>query len=107
MVFSLLAAVSEMSDASVGELTAPKFTQPLKDLMVKSAQRVCLQCRVSGHPLPEVQWFMDNKQLESSPDFQVGTRLRLLSNRISALCQHLSACSVLQLVWSLLLGPCR
>ena len=69
----MVAAVSEMSDASVGELTAPKFTQPLKDLTVKSGQRVCLQCRVSGHPLPEVQWFMDNKQLESSPDFQVCT----------------------------------
>ena len=70
-----------MSDASVGELTAPKFTQPLKDLAVKSAQRVCLQCRVSGHPLPEVQWFMDNKQLESSPDFQVHAGI-FLSNEI-------------------------
>lgn len=68
-----------MSDASVGEMMAPKFTQPLKDLTIKSGQRVCLQCRVSGHPMPEVQWFMDTKQLESSPDFQVCIEETLLS----------------------------
>ena len=67
----LCTAVSELSDASVGETSPPKFTQLLRDLTVKSGQRVCLQCRVTGHPLPTVQWFRDNKVLESSPDFQV------------------------------------
>ncbi|GFS02469.1 SEC14 domain and spectrin repeat-containing protein 1-like Protein [Elysia marginata] len=63
--------VSEMSDASVTEPAAPRFTQPLRDQKAKSGHRVCLQCRVLGHPLPEVQWFKDNHPLESSPDFQI------------------------------------
>ena len=64
-------ASGEFSDASVGEIASPVFTYPLKDVNVKSGQRVCLQCRVSGHPLPEVCWFKDNKLLGSSSDFQV------------------------------------
>ncbi|CAG5126015.1 unnamed protein product [Candidula unifasciata] len=63
--------VSEMSDASVAEEAAPKFTQPLRDQHVKSGQRVCLQCRVQGHPLPTVTWYRDSHILESSPDFQI------------------------------------
>ncbi|ESO99783.1 hypothetical protein LOTGIDRAFT_141582, partial [Lottia gigantea] len=56
---------------NVLQLTAPKFSQLLKDMQVKSGQRVCLQCRVTGHPLPEVRWFREERQLESSPDFQI------------------------------------
>ncbi|XP_046554795.1 uncharacterized protein LOC124264120 [Haliotis rubra] len=64
-------ALSELSDASVGEVSPPKFTQLLKDIAVNAGQRVCLQSRVTGHPLPEVQWFKDDHPLQSSPDFQI------------------------------------
>ena len=68
----LFSALSELSDASIGgEITPPKFTQLLRDVTTFSGQRVCLQCRVQGHPLPTVQWFRDNKPIESSPDYQV------------------------------------
>ena len=64
--------MSELSDASVSqEISAPKFTQPLRDVHAHQGQRVTLQCRVQGHPLPVVQWYKDNKPIESSSDFQV------------------------------------
>ncbi|XP_012936768.1 uncharacterized protein LOC101859779, partial [Aplysia californica] len=63
--------VSEMSDTSINEVTAPKFTQPLRDQQAKSGQRLCLQCRLTGHPLPAVTWYKDDHPLESSPDFQI------------------------------------
>ena len=78
------AAVSEMSDASVNEASAPKFTAPLRDQQAKSGQRLCLQCRISGHPMPAVAWLKDDHQLESSPDFQV--RLPLI---LTLKCIHL------------------
>lgn len=64
-------ALSELSDASVNEATPPKFTQLLRDLNVQSGHRVCLQCRVTGHPIPDVQWFKDGKPIELGPDYQV------------------------------------
>ncbi|KAK3083136.1 hypothetical protein FSP39_014900 [Pinctada imbricata] len=63
--------LSELSDASVGEVTPPKFTQLLRDYSVQAGQRVCLQCRLTGHPIPDVKWFKDNKPIDSSPDFEV------------------------------------
>ncbi|VDI56857.1 titin [Mytilus galloprovincialis] len=63
--------LSELSDASVNEATPPKFTQLLRDLNVQSGHRVCLQCRVTGHPIPDVQWFKDGKPIELGPDYQV------------------------------------
>ena len=68
----MISALSELSDASIGgEISPPKFTQLLRDVTTYAGQRVCLQCRVQGHPLPQVQWFRDNKPIESSMDYQV------------------------------------
>ncbi|XP_060064415.1 titin-like, partial [Ylistrum balloti] len=63
--------LSELSDASCGEVAAPKFTQLLRDLSIPIGHRVCLQCRVTGHPVPDIQWYKDNKLIENSPDYQV------------------------------------
>ena len=73
--FSLISALSEMSDASVdrssSEVVPPKFTQLLKDLEGTEGQKVRFECRVIGHPTPEIRWFRDGNEIVSSPDFQV------------------------------------
>jgi len=72
-----------MSDASVNEATPPKFTQLLRDLNVQSGHRVCLQCRVTGHPIPDIQWFKDGKSIDMGPDYQVLFLSMLLFNYTS------------------------
>ena len=64
-----------MSDASVdrssSEVVPPKFTQLLKDLEGVEGEKVRFDCRVIGHPAPEIKWFRENQEVISSPDFQV------------------------------------
>lgn len=67
-----ITALSELSDASIGEMTSPRFSQPLRDFSVQSGHRVCLQCRITGHPIPEAKWYKDNKAIDNSPDYEVG-----------------------------------
>ena len=71
-VFFFMTALSELSDASIGEMTSPRFSQPLRDFSVQSGHRVCLQCRITGHPIPEAKWYKDNKAIDNSPDYEVG-----------------------------------
>lgn len=68
-------ALSELSDASIGEMSSPRFSQPLRDFSVQSGHRVCLQCRITGHPIPEAKWYKDNKPIDNSPDFEVKVNL--------------------------------
>ena len=72
MSFFFITALSELSDASIGEMTSPRFSQPLRDFSVQSGHRVCLQCRITGHPIPEAKWYKDNKAIDNSPDYEVG-----------------------------------
>lgn len=73
----IFAALSELSDASIGEMTSPRFSQPLRDFSVQSGHRVCLQCRITGHPIPEAKWYKDNKPIDNSPDYEVRLSLYL------------------------------
>lgn len=73
----IVAALSELSDASIGEMTSPRFSQPLRDFSIQSGHRVCLQCRITGHPIPEAKWYKDNKPIDNSPDYEVRLSLYL------------------------------
>lgn len=84
-----MTALSELSDVSTGppaESVPPKFTQLLKDIEGSEGQMVCFECRVIGHPTPEVKWYRGRQKIENSPDFQV---------KWLAVCQ---VCSPIQLV---------
>ena len=68
-------ALSELSDASAAgaptDVVPPKFTQLLKDLSGIEGTQVRFECRVIGHPTPDVKWFREGQEICSSPDFQV------------------------------------
>ncbi|NXD80224.1 PALLD protein, partial [Halcyon senegalensis] len=49
----------------------PQFTQKLRSQEVAEGNRVLLECRVSGNPVPEVRWFCEGKELQNTPDIQI------------------------------------
>ena len=70
-------ALSELSDASAtsapADVVPPKFTQLLKDLEGVEGRQVRFDCRVIGHPTPEIKWFREHTEIKNSADFQVGS----------------------------------
>ena len=73
--------LSELSDASASGLAAdsvaPKFTQLLKDMEAPEGNRVRFDCRVIGHPAPEVKWYRGSNEITNSTDFQVNNYLMI------------------------------
>ncbi|XP_061644831.1 myopalladin isoform X1 [Phyllopteryx taeniolatus] len=57
----------------------PHFIQKLKSREVPEGSKVQLDCIVRGHPIPEVRWFCEGKELENSPDIQILTNGELHS----------------------------
>lgn len=47
---------------------APTFVTPLKDALLPVGQPLCLECRVTGHPIPEVSWEKCNSCLMTSDE---------------------------------------
>lgn len=45
------------------EYTAPKFTKLLTDVLVREGDEAVLECAVSGHPEPEVKWFLNKSEI--------------------------------------------
>ncbi|NXI95007.1 PALLD protein, partial [Psophia crepitans] len=49
----------------------PQFTQKLRSQEVAEGNKVLLECRVVGNPVPDVRWFCEGKELQNSPDIQI------------------------------------
>ncbi|NXI47262.1 PALLD protein, partial [Galbula dea] len=49
----------------------PQFTQKLRSQEVAEGNRVLLECRVVGNPVPDVRWFCEGKELHNTPDIQI------------------------------------
>ncbi|NXN07408.1 PALLD protein, partial [Indicator maculatus] len=49
----------------------PQFTQKLRSQEVAEGNRVLLECRVVGNPVPDVRWFCEGKELQNTPDIQI------------------------------------
>nr|XP_054758206.1 myosin light chain kinase, smooth muscle-like [Lytechinus pictus] len=60
-----------MSRGRIGQEEAPKFTQPLKSVSVKEGQAATLQAELKGQPEPTIKWFKDDKELKSSPKYNI------------------------------------
>jgi hypothetical protein len=76
-----VAALSELSDVSTAsastDVVPPKFTQLLKDMEGPEGCKIRFDCRVIGHPTPQIKWYKGRQKIESSTDFQVrGTQHR-------------------------------
>ncbi|XP_015799338.1 myopalladin isoform X2 [Nothobranchius furzeri] len=64
---------TETSHQAESACEPPHFIQKLKSREVPEGTKVQLDCIVRGHPLPEVRWFCEGKELENSPDIQIIT----------------------------------
>ncbi|NXC06113.1 PALLD protein, partial [Orthonyx spaldingii] len=53
------------------EFSPPQFTQKLRSQEVAEGNKVLLECRVAGNPIPDVRWFCEGKELQNSPDIQI------------------------------------
>ncbi|NXA18429.1 PALLD protein, partial [Ibidorhyncha struthersii] len=53
------------------ESSPPQFTQKLRSQEVAEGNRVLLECRVAGNPVPDVRWFCEGKELQNTPDIQI------------------------------------
>ncbi|KAM6401310.1 palladin isoform 3-T5 [Pluvialis apricaria] len=53
------------------ESSPPQFTQKLRSQEVAEGNRVLLECRVTGNPVPDVRWFCEGKELQNTPDIQI------------------------------------
>lgn len=41
----------------------PFFTQPLTNVMARVGQKLIVECRVSGQPIPQLTWRQNNKPI--------------------------------------------
>ncbi|NWV81484.1 PALLD protein, partial [Dasyornis broadbenti] len=53
------------------EFSPPQFTQKLRSQEIAEGNKVLLECRVVGNPVPDVRWFCEGKELQNSPDIQI------------------------------------
>ncbi|KFU88359.1 Palladin [Chaetura pelagica] len=53
------------------QFSPPQFTQKLRSQEVAEGNKVLLECRVTGNPVPDVRWFCEGKELQNNPDIQI------------------------------------
>uniref|UniRef100_A0A672U5Z9 Palladin n=1 Tax=Strigops habroptila TaxID=2489341 RepID=A0A672U5Z9_STRHB len=53
------------------QFSPPQFTQKLRSQEIAEGNKVLLECRVAGNPVPDVRWFCEGKELQNSPDIQI------------------------------------
>ena len=69
--YSIQKIYTRMSPFSVNEdYTVPVFETKLEDQDVKEGDKVMLQCRVTGNPIPDIKWYHGDKVLKNIEDFR-------------------------------------
>lgn len=44
----------------------PKFTKLLSDILVSEGEKIILECCVTGEPIPEIRWMLNNQEIHAS-----------------------------------------
>lgn len=47
----------------------PEFTFPLYDATIQEGERFTFECRVVGHPRPDISWHKDGIPILNNPDY--------------------------------------
>lgn len=50
-------------------LVKPEFTVPLYDATIQEGERFTFECRVVGHPRPDINWHKDGIPILNNPDY--------------------------------------
>lgn len=53
------------------QCSPPTFTKELLDTFVRRGSTHQLECAVRGNPLPIVQWFKNDANIDNSPDYTI------------------------------------
>ncbi|XP_023226281.1 myosin light chain kinase, smooth muscle-like [Centruroides sculpturatus] len=57
---------AKSKSGSPSSSVAPSFVVPLNNARLRVGQPLCLECRVTGHPMPEVRWEKSDTSLVTS-----------------------------------------
>lgn len=52
-------------------MQAPKFTKPVKAVTVKSDEDIVLDAEFEGSPIPQIEWFRNNKKIEEGDTYKI------------------------------------
>uniref|UniRef100_A0A493T1C8 Palladin n=1 Tax=Anas platyrhynchos platyrhynchos TaxID=8840 RepID=A0A493T1C8_ANAPP len=55
----------------INQASPPQFTQKLRSQEVAEGNKVLLECRVAGNPVPDVSWFFEGKELQNFSYIQI------------------------------------
>lgn len=52
-------------------MQAPKFTKPVKAVTAKSDEDIVLEAEFEGTPVPQIEWFRNNKKIQESENYKI------------------------------------
>ncbi len=59
------------NDATENQTSPPTFLIPLCSISMQEGEGCEFQCKVTGNPLPVVQWFKNDVCIDSSPNYEI------------------------------------
>ncbi|XP_071443400.1 titin isoform X2 [Hetaerina americana] len=59
----------KVEEVDAPKLIAPTFTLALHDCTVQEGERLNLECKVTGDPVPDIIWYKDGISIQSNPDY--------------------------------------
>lgn len=63
--------IESYDDEEVSEFKSPSFIQKIKPVSVMDGEKLYLECKVQGSPIPKVQWFHNNQIIKETKDISI------------------------------------
>lgn len=63
--------IESYDDEEVSEFKSPSFVQKIKPVAVMDGEKLYLECKVQGSPIPKVQWFHNNQLIKETKDISI------------------------------------
>ena len=70
-VSNQLGSASSKASANVFGKSAPKFTETFTDREITISEQTKLTCRVTGFPLPDIQWYCNGIRVEPGLHYSI------------------------------------
>ena len=58
----------------------PCFVELIKDSSIKIGQDVCIKCKITGIPQPDLKWYKDGDPIKESKNIKVGLKYRFIED---------------------------
>jgi hypothetical protein len=73
-ILNVLTALSD-NEIEFSSKSRPFFVELVKDITIKQGQDVCLKCKITGIPQPELKWYKDGKLINEANNIKVGLNI--------------------------------